>query len=524
MTIYGADVSQLRDLAKAVDKAASLLSSRATSLQGQIQAAPWKGADGDHFRQDWTSSHRPGLERVVSSLRENSKILLKHADEQEQASGGGSGGSAWEKLQSLANPARNWLLDQAQKAAEASAHRKELEQGLDTALDARPEEQAKWWDSLSDEDRQYLIEGTGGKGPLAYDLMKMDGGIPESAQELAKDHLREVARENTAVYRETGKASLDARIGWGHGGADVGTEAVENADGSATLKVYGKLGMGVNHPTGAAGVTLNGEVSREYRFRSLEEAVAAREQLYRDLPPDSLEDFTGTIGEPTGVYVLKTIDAAATANGSEGFTDKAKGTFSVEAEGKTGPASGSAKLALAYERNLWDGTATASGEVSAQGKFNLGGPLFEASGKGGLEVKLDKDNSIKSIALSMDGTVAQGATGGAGDHRFGAESAVTVGSQASVKIDVAYTPDTAEAIDSYMRNVAAGDTVAAANDAAKLYDAGAATVQVNSVATASNSVRIDAGVGEVTLKTENKATTNLTTLYKVPYDSKLEML
>ena len=93
MTIYGADVSQLRELAKAVERAASLLSSRATSLQGQIHAAPWKGADGEHFRQDWTSNHRPSLERVVSSLRENSKILLKHAEEQENASGGKGAGS-----------------------------------------------------------------------------------------------------------------------------------------------------------------------------------------------------------------------------------------------------------------------------------------------------------------------------------------------------------------------------------------------------------------------------------------------
>ncbi len=77
MTFYGADVSQLRALAKAADKAASLLSSRATSLQGQIQSAPWKGADGERFRQDWAGSHRPNLERAVSSLRENSRILMR---------------------------------------------------------------------------------------------------------------------------------------------------------------------------------------------------------------------------------------------------------------------------------------------------------------------------------------------------------------------------------------------------------------------------------------------------------------
>ena len=51
------------------------------------------------------------------------------------------------------------------KAAEAAAHRQELEQGMDKMLDASPEEQAKWWDSLSAADRQYLIEGEGEDGP-----------------------------------------------------------------------------------------------------------------------------------------------------------------------------------------------------------------------------------------------------------------------------------------------------------------------------------------------------------------------
>ena len=43
---------------------------------------------------------------------------------------------------------------------------------------------------------------------------------------------------------------------------------VENADGSATLKVYGNAGVGVNDPTGTAGVTLNGEGSTEFKFGS----------------------------------------------------------------------------------------------------------------------------------------------------------------------------------------------------------------------------------------------------------------
>lgn len=525
MTIYGADVSQLRELAKAVERAASLLSSRATSLQGQIQAAPWKGADGEHFRQDWTSSHRPSLERVVSSLRENSKILLKHADEQEKASGGtGAGsGSVWDKLQSLASQAKDWLNEQAAKAAEAAAHRQELEQGLDRMLDASPAEQAEWWKSLSAADRQYLIEGEGEDGPFAEDLMKMDGGIPESAQEQAKRHLQDVARADIPVYTESGKASIEARIAWVHGGAEVGTQVVENADGSATMKVHGNMGLGVNDTTGTAGVTLSGEVSREYTFASVEEARAAREQMYRDLPPDSVGEIKDVAGNPPG-YILDTINDAASDNGSTGQTDKAKGTLSLEAEGESGPASGSAKLDLAYERNLTDGTATASGEVSAQGKLDLDGRVFEASGKGGLEVNMDKGNNIESVSVSMEGTVAEGATAGTDVKAAKVESTVTAGTQGTVKINVDYSPENKAVIDSYMRNVATGNDAGAASDAAKLYEAGSATVQVNSVVTATNQAGFDVKLGEVEVKTENQATTNVSTYYKVPNDTKLERL
>jgi hypothetical protein len=529
MTFYGADVSQLRELAKAVDKAASLLSSRASSLQGQIQSAPWKGADGELFRQDWSGNHRPALERVVSSLRHNSKLLLQHADEQEKASdesGGaiGGGGSFLDRLKDLGHRTETWLEEQARKAGAAQAHRRELTQGLAAMLHATPAEQAKWWAGLSEADRKYLIEGVDANGhPYAADLMKMDGGIPASAQEQAKHHLQELAKADIPVYTEAGKASVEARVAWIHGGAEVGTEGVKNADGSATMKVYGNMGLGVNDTTGTAGVTLSGEVSREYKFGSIEEAMAARDQMYKDLPPDSVGEIKDVVGNPPG-YILHTIDDAAHHHGSTGQEDKAKGTLSLKAEGESGPASGSAKLDLAYERNLTDGTATASGEVSAQGKLNLDGRVFEAAGNGGLEVNLDKDSNIKSVALTMDGTVAEGAAAGVDIKAAKVESSVTVGAQSTVKIDVEYTPENKAVIDSYMRNVALGNDSAAAADAAKLYEAGPATLQVNSVVTASNEAGIDLKAGEVELKTENKATTNVSTYYKVPNDTKLERL
>ncbi|UVJ39218.1 hypothetical protein [Arthrobacter sp. CJ23] len=526
MTFYGADVNQLRALAKAADKAATLLSNNASSLQGQIMAAPWKGNDGENFRQDWTSRHHPGIERVVASLRENSRVLLRHAEEQENASSASTGGSrpsVLDKLTGKIGSGLDWLQERAREAAAAEKHRNGLEAGLEAMANASPEEQANWWAGLSAEDRKYLIEGEGEGGPLALQLMKMDGGIPDSAQDQARKHLQELATSDIPVSKQTDKATLDWRAAWLHGGAEVGAEVVENADGTATMKVYGNLGLGVNDTSGTAGVTLEGEASREYSFDSVEEARAARDQMYKDLPPDSIGEVKDAASN-TPDYVLDTINEAADDNGSTGQQDKVKGSLSLDVEAAGAGSSANASLSLSYEKNLGDGTSTGTGEATAAASLDLDGQTFEASGKGALEVKLDKDNRISSVALSMEGTVAQGFKEGVDLKTANVESSITAGTQGTVKVDIAYTPENKALIDSYLQNVAMQNHSAAADDAAKLYDAGSATVQVNSVLTAKNEAGADFKAGEVKLSTESQTTTNVTTYHKVPNDGKLERL
>ncbi|WP_461187310.1 hypothetical protein [Arthrobacter sp. Z4-13] len=59
-------------------------------MNSLVQSSVWKGTDGDRFRSEWSSTLRPMLSKASESLRSQSTSLLKHADEQEQASGGGS--------------------------------------------------------------------------------------------------------------------------------------------------------------------------------------------------------------------------------------------------------------------------------------------------------------------------------------------------------------------------------------------------------------------------------------------------
>jgi hypothetical protein len=303
----------------------------------------------------------------------------------------------------------------------------------------------------------------------------------------------------------------------------VGTEVVENADGSATVKVYGNMGLGVNDASGSAGATLTGEVAREYTFDSIEEALAARNQMYADLPPDSVGDIKDVAGNPPD-YILDTLNEAASDNGSNGHEDKAKGSLSFEAGAESADAAGSAKLELAYEKNLSDGTSKGSVEVSAEGNLDLDGRTFEASGKGGLELNMDRDNNLCSVSLSLEGTVAQGVKEGMDVKAGNVESSVTAGTQGTVKIDIDYTPENSAVIDSYMKNVALGNDAAAARDAARLYEAGSATIQVNSVVTASNEAGFDVKAGEVKVSTENQVSTNVSTYQKVPNDTRLSRL
>ncbi|MGF9646859.1 hypothetical protein AAIH32_02740 [Pseudarthrobacter oxydans] len=59
-------------------------------MNSLLQSAAWKGTDGDRFRREWSSTLRPMLNKASESLRSQSTSLLKHADEQEQASGAGA--------------------------------------------------------------------------------------------------------------------------------------------------------------------------------------------------------------------------------------------------------------------------------------------------------------------------------------------------------------------------------------------------------------------------------------------------
>jgi len=97
--MWGADVAQLRMLAQHFGTTSETLLQQSTALTAAINnTTSWKGADGARFKSEWNGSHRALIQQTARSLKEQSKLLLTQADEQEKASnaapgsGGGPGG------------------------------------------------------------------------------------------------------------------------------------------------------------------------------------------------------------------------------------------------------------------------------------------------------------------------------------------------------------------------------------------------------------------------------------------------
>jgi uncharacterized protein YukE len=91
---YGADVAQLRQLAKDLATGANRLSQLGQQLGSSIASSPWKGNDGDRFRSDWNASHAKVLRTAAAGIRTASEALLKNADEQDRASAGSTVGGS----------------------------------------------------------------------------------------------------------------------------------------------------------------------------------------------------------------------------------------------------------------------------------------------------------------------------------------------------------------------------------------------------------------------------------------------
>ena len=92
--LYGADITQLRSLAKDFQRASQVLQLQGKTLSNLIgSSAAWTGNDANSFKEEWNSSHRKTLLAASQLLEKGSKELRANADDQERASTSGAGGT-----------------------------------------------------------------------------------------------------------------------------------------------------------------------------------------------------------------------------------------------------------------------------------------------------------------------------------------------------------------------------------------------------------------------------------------------
>jgi uncharacterized protein YukE len=94
MAVYGADVEQLKSLARQFSRAADELQSNSSSVTSVVNSvAAWKGPDAGAFRASWNGEHTQKIASTVRALHAAAEDLKRNAAEQTTASTDGQGGS-----------------------------------------------------------------------------------------------------------------------------------------------------------------------------------------------------------------------------------------------------------------------------------------------------------------------------------------------------------------------------------------------------------------------------------------------
>lgn len=84
--LFGADVTQLRSLARAFETAATTLESDRMSVGNAIRISAWIGPVAVRFRAEWDSEYSTKVAAAAARLRAAAEALKRNADDQERTS------------------------------------------------------------------------------------------------------------------------------------------------------------------------------------------------------------------------------------------------------------------------------------------------------------------------------------------------------------------------------------------------------------------------------------------------------
>ncbi|HMR48836.1 MAG TPA: hypothetical protein PKE40_06130 [Arachnia sp.] len=82
----GMDTVAVRRLSRELETSADQIDQIRSQLTNQLGNVQWVGRDAQQFRNDWSSTHVPALNRVIDALRQASQTASGNATAQEQTS------------------------------------------------------------------------------------------------------------------------------------------------------------------------------------------------------------------------------------------------------------------------------------------------------------------------------------------------------------------------------------------------------------------------------------------------------
>ncbi|RYC11052.1 Mbeg1-like protein [Nocardioides zhouii] len=91
--LIGADLEQMRNLARAFEQAANQLTQTSHQVRNGIQISAWAGPFAVRFRHTWDSEHSVKLRQASAALSAQAKQLRLEADQQDRASAAATGAS-----------------------------------------------------------------------------------------------------------------------------------------------------------------------------------------------------------------------------------------------------------------------------------------------------------------------------------------------------------------------------------------------------------------------------------------------
>lgn len=455
----GASVDGLRTVGRESQRSAKRLRDIGVELAGLVKTTGWRGPDAAQFEVEW-NSYRARLETVAAALDNVATQLGKHADEQEQASSAGSGGS---RSQRPFNPERDVLLPKylggfVNIGSLALFYRilSEIEHGhriprpiaerfpaMEWAVDtgkaellalrgASDEEQAAWWAGLTQDQREALV--------FAYPgLLAGMAGLPTEVRQAAHEQFAISKLGETAVRVESDSISGNVKLGVIDLGAEGTATLTQMADGTyrVELDLTGSIGREFESGAANAGVGVEGGASSIYHFEDEETARWFLEQAKAD-PLSAIEAF-------------KSQRIATTA------TLAITGDTSVDLGGAEVSVSGSA----GGEYNFDSGERTLFVDVDASG--SVAGSSGSLDGR--VELVLNDNNQV--VGASFSGTMGVDAGVGveailsdiSGEKLAGASSAVSVGGD--VRFEASIDPSD-PVVQGYLKDLVAnpGDTAA----------------------------------------------------------------